>query len=124
MTATMTLMPETDENTVCVISTGLVESEDFINAFEKPFRERLAKHGFCNAYVKFDENFLGWTPEGAETSFKFITDIAPFVRKVSYVNAPDSRRLLTSMVQPLSSGEARFYDLGQEEEAMAWIKNE
>jgi hypothetical protein len=122
MPDTMKLLPETDEKTVCVLSIGLVESDDFINVFEKPFRERIARYGSCSAYVKFDENFLGWTPEGAEASFKCITDIAPHVRKVAYVNAPDSRRLLTAMVQPLSDGEVRFYDLGQEEEAMKWVK--
>jgi len=123
MPDTMKLLPETDETVVCTVSSGLVEAEDFVNIFEKPFRERVAKYGFCNAYVKFDKDFLGWTPEGAETSFKCITDIAHLVRKVAYVNAPDSRHLLTSMLQPLGSAEVRFYDLGQEEEALSWIKN-
>lgn len=122
MTATMKLLAETDEKTVCTVSTGLVEAQDFINVFEQNFRERAKKNGFCNAFVKFDENFQGWTEEAAEASFRCITDIAPDVHKLAYINAPDSRRLLTAMVQPLSEGEVRFYDLGQEDEAMKWVK--
>lgn len=119
----MILLPETDDTTLCVGFDSFVTAENFTEVFKTNFIPRFEKNGFCNVYLRFAESFQGWTDDGAETSLKFIMANLSSARKLAHVNAPDSRRLLVSMLQPMSPVEVRYFELGEEQEALAWVKS-
>lgn len=124
MGTTMTLLPETDDNTVCISATGVMQPQDFKRYFEEPFLDRVARNGFCNVYLKFEDDFQGWSLEAADVSFRFITSNATSVRRLAYVNAPDSRRLLMAMMRPVTDTELKYFESGQEREALEWLKRQ
>ena len=119
----MTLLPETDDMTVCVGFDSFVTGDNFNEVFKANFLPRFEKNGFCNVYLRFAESFQGWTDEGAETSMKFIMENLSSARKLVHVNAPDSRRLMVSMLQPMSPVQVRYFELGEEQEALEWVKS-
>ncbi|MDB5491019.1 MAG: hypothetical protein JWO78_868 [Micavibrio sp.] len=122
MSKTIIILPETEGPTLCVSLTGIIAAEDFSEFFEKPLREVLNRFDHYNLYAVYQEEFRGWSEEAADLSFKCISAVASKAKKAAYVNAPDSRRLLMKMVQPLTSAEVRYFDSGEESQALAWIR--
>lgn len=123
MTKTITILPQSEGATLCLAFSGTITPEDFTEFHEKPLLEILKHHDHYNLCAVYNDDFEGWSEEAADLSFKCISLISPKARRAAYVNAPDSRRLLMKMVQPLTNLEVRYFDAGQEEEAFNWVKD-
>ena len=101
-----------------------VTLDDYLKYFVQPAKKIADTNGWYNLMVIHDESFTGWTPEGAEVSFRYLVEYCPMARRVAYVNATDSRMLLMKMLGPvMKDAEIRFYELGQLDEAMAWMQS-
>ena len=122
MKKTITILPETDATTLCLSMTGMVSAEDYMNFFDTPLRQMIDKNGFYNLFVSYT-NFEGWTPEAADLSFKCISTCGPKARKAAYVNPPDARMILMKTLQPILNAEVRYFNAGEDAEAIAWIKS-
>jgi hypothetical protein len=123
MKKTVTILPETEGSLLCLSLTGVIKPEDFAEFFEKPLQAIIAQYDHYSLFVVYDEAFEGWSEEAADLSFKCISAISPKARKAAYLNAPDYRHLLMKMVQPLTHLEVRYFDSGQEQEALNWLKD-
>lgn len=121
MTRTITVLPETTEDTLCLRLTGTITAEDFTANFGDPVYKMVADLDRYNLYVFYDEHFEGWSREAADLSFKCISQCSPKARKLAYVNAPDSRMLMMKMLQPIMQADIKYFELDQKDEAMKWI---
>lgn len=123
MKKSITILPETEGAVLCLSFAGTITSADFIEFHEKPLLDIISKYDHYSLCSIYEEDFEGWSEEAADLSFKCITKISPKARRAAYVNAPDSRRLLMKMVQPLTSLEVKYFDAAQKSEAIAWVKS-
>lgn len=121
MEKTITILPQTSGATLCLRLTGDITADDFSAYFDAPIKEIVPVHGYYNLYVFYDENFQSWTKEAADLSFKCISTFSPKARRLAYINAPDSRMLLMKMLEPIMQAEIRYFDIGQQQEAMDWV---
>jgi len=121
MKRTITILPETEGATLCLSFRGTITAEDFTEFHEKPLLKILESHDHYNLYVIYEDDFEGWSEDAAALSFKCISAISPKARKAAYVNAPDSRHLLMKIVQPLTHLQVRYFESGEEKEALDWI---
>ena len=122
MNRTVTILPGTDKSLLCLSLTGVVQAGDFTEFFEAPLNAIIARYDQYSLLVVYDKAFEGWSEEAAELSFKCISAISPKARKAAYVNAPDSRHLLMKMVQPLTLLQVRYFETGEEEDALNWVR--
>lgn len=123
MQSSVTFLPESDDRTVCVRATGLINAEDFQRNFVAPVMAAIAKHGQVHVYVIYSDDFQGWDPQAAEASFKTYAEFGPFGRRCAYVNVPDSLHLTLKMMRPLMPGaDIRFFEKDEADKAMAWVK--
>lgn len=118
----VSLLPESDDVTVCVRLTGLVTTEDYIQNYHNEIKRRAEKYGFFNLLVFYDENFKGWEENAAEQNFKSICELGDKPYKLAYVNPRESKIMLMKLAQPLMRAEIRYYDPGDLDEALRWIK--
>lgn len=118
---TVEILPETNDTTLFIRLRGTVTEEDYMENFDKPVKEIAYGQGMYNLCVIHDESFKGWSEGAAYHSFECISEIGARARRLSYVNAPDSRRLLMKMLSPIVQAERRYFDAEEEEEAIAWM---
>ena len=122
MTATVTILPETDDTTLCLRLNGIVTKEDYLKYFEEPLNRILEKNDHYSLLALHAADFQGWTEEAADLSFKCISTVGAKARKAAYVNAPDSRMLMMKMLKPLMTAEVRYFDEDAYDEALRWVK--
>jgi hypothetical protein len=122
MPTTIRILPETTETALCLSLSGMVSAEDYASFFDAPVVKMCNDHGYYNLALIYEETFEGWTPEAADLSFKCISANIPKARKTAYVNAPDSRMLMMKMLQPIMKAEVRYFESGQEQDAIAWVQ--
>lgn len=121
MTQTVTILPETNDTTLCLRLSGTITADDYMKNFDTPVKRIANTNGWYNLYVLHDADFVGWSPEAADLSFRCISEYSPKARRLAYINAPDSRMLMMKMLKPMMQAETKFFDEDQKDEAMAWI---
>jgi hypothetical protein len=123
MSQSITILPETDDRTLCVHITGVLNADDFEKSFITPVKTLIAGHGEFNLYAFYSDDYQGWDPSAADSSFKTYSELGPFGRRCAYVNAPDSRHLILKMMRPLMpDADIRFFDSDEAGKALAWAK--
>ena len=125
MEKTILLLPETDDRTLCLEMRGNIALRDFQDSFEAPLRAIIARQGSYNIFAVYTDDNARWQEDAAHYSFRFYNEIGPLRHRVAFVNAPDSRHLITKILQPvIINGEARFFDPDQRDEALTWVKGQ
>jgi hypothetical protein len=117
------ILPESDDRTLCVSVSGVLEVEDYENCFYQPLDKMVKagkKFGLLMIYTK---DYKGWSKEAADRSFQSIIEHGKFARKLGYVNPPESKIFQIKMARDLFSGEIRFFEEDQLQEAIKWIKS-
>lgn len=123
MSNAITILPESDDRTLCVNVTGVISAAIFLDFFIKPIRTIIERHGEFNLCAIYTD-YQGWDSDAAEASFKYYAEVGTQGRKLAYVNAPDSRFLLLKMLEPLlPNAEIRFFEPEERDEAIAWAKS-
>lgn len=121
MAQTITILPETSGSVLCLNLTGAVDAAAFREFFDKPLNAILAKYGHYNLLVNYDAGFLRWEEEAADLSFKSIAACGPKARRCAYVNPPESRIILMKIMNPMLTGEVRYFNPDQKVEALTWV---
>ena len=121
MTQTVFVLPESNETTLCVRYSGMVDAENYNTHHYFELLDRHAKQGWFNMVVYYDDNFEGWTPDGAEANFKSMCEMGSKARKLAYVNPRERKVLLMKMLAGhLIGGEIRYFETGEYAEAVRW----
>jgi hypothetical protein len=116
------VMPQSDECTLCVTLKGVVSVPEYEEHFYKPIKSMVESGCKYNLLIHYDPTYVGWDKKAAEMSFQSIIDYGHESRKLAYVNAPDSKMLQVKVAKPLLSGEVRFFDEEELEDALEWVK--
>jgi hypothetical protein len=120
---TITVLPETDDHTLCVSLGGLVTLEDYEECVFKPLDAFVKKGIKFDLLLHYSKDYKGWTPEAADKSFRSIIDHGKYARRMAYVNPPESKIFQVKMAAPLLGGEVRYFDDKELPEALKWIKS-
>lgn len=124
MQHSITILPESQGPALCLTLTGIITAADFIAFFEKPLNAILAEHGHYSLFIHYDSGFIRWQEDAADLSFKCIAKCSPKARRCAYINPPESRIMMMRFLDPLMTGEVRYYNQDQYDEALGWIKEE
>lgn len=124
MKTAITILPESDDRTLCIVMSGIVTADVYNEFFMKPLEKIIARHGIFNLCAIYTD-YEGWESDAAEISFKFYTKISRQIGRVSFINAPDSRHLLLKMLEPvMPNAQVKNFEPDQKDEAIAWAKNQ
>lgn len=121
---TVHILPQTTRTTLCLSLHSVVTADDFSQFFEAPLLEIIKENGFYNLFVSYAKDFEGWSEEAADLSFKCISQCSPKAKKAAYVNPLDKRFLLMKTLQPIMTAEIRYFNLGEDQQALEWILSE
>lgn len=117
------ILPESDSTTLCIRYTGMINAEEYNTYHYYKLLERHEKLGWFSMVVHYDDNFEGWTPDGAEANFRSMCEMGAKARKLAYVNARERKVLLMKMLAGhVVTGEIRYFDTGHYDEAVKWAK--
>lgn len=107
--ASITLLPDSDDQTLCLQMTGQITPDEFENKYRQEIEKRIDKNGYFNMLVYYDRNFKGWDPQAAEMNLKAIITLGRKPRKLAYVNPQKSKIMLMKLAQPILEGEIRYF---------------
>lgn len=116
------VLPETDENTLCVELSGLIKREDHARNVYARLEEMVKSKGRFNLLVHFTPSYKGWEEDAAALSLQSIVDFGKFAHRLAYINPPEKKIFQNKIMAPLLGGESRYFDEGRKAEAMAWVK--
>jgi hypothetical protein len=119
----ITIMPESDNRTLCVSLTGLIERGDYEECFFKPLQELVNNGIKFGLLIYYSKGYKGWTTEAADLSFQSIIAHGKHARKLAYVNPPESKIFQVKMAAPLLSGEVHYFEDKDLSEAIKWVKS-
>jgi DNA-binding transcriptional ArsR family regulator len=122
--ATVIVLPETDEQALCVELTGVIRREDHELNLRGNLKKIIEKKGWYNLLVKFSPSFKGWEESAAAISLKTITEFAKYGRRHAYVNPSERDIYRNKMSAPMFGGETRYFNRDQFQEALDWVKSE
>jgi hypothetical protein len=122
MTETVTQFPQTDELTLCIRMTGQVDLATYQRVFDAEVHRRVKAYKKFRLLVFYDENFIGWDPDAAEMNFKSICAVGHMAEKLAYVNPRETKIMLMKLAKPIVGCETRYFDAGELDQALQWIK--
>lgn len=123
MTKTIETLPQTSGALLCLRLHGTVSAEDFIAAFDAPLKAVVEKYGHYSLYLHYAPDFVRWSPEAADLSFKCISAFSPKVRRCAYINPPPERLLMMKFLDPLMAADVRYFNENEQDDAMMWIQD-
>jgi hypothetical protein len=119
------ILPQKAGAVLCLRFTGIVTPEDFISEFETPLHRILDQYGHYSLYIDYSKEFIKWSAEAADLSFKCITACSPKALRCAYVNPPQERLLMMKLLNPIAArAEVRYFNDGEQQVALDWILGE
>ncbi|HTK85866.1 MAG TPA: STAS/SEC14 domain-containing protein [Patescibacteria group bacterium] len=118
------VLPQTDDQTLCVEMSGLIRAEDHKRAFYDNLEKIIAKNGFYDLLIVHAPDFKGWEAGAADQSLRTIMELAKYGRRRAMVNPPEKIVLMQKVSgDKLFGGETRYFNVDQFDEALAWVKS-
>ncbi len=121
--STVTILPETEGNLICVKISGLVTADDYIANFKKQIEALIEEFGEFRLLMHYDDSFKGYTEEAAEASMKNMMELGKHVHKQAYINVPTRRVLLHKILPDVIRGETRYFDKTDVSKALDWLNS-
>lgn len=120
--STVIILPETNEQTLCVELTGRVRQEDHKKNLAGQLQKIIDRQGWYNLLVYYGPGYEGWEKDGAEISFQSIAKFGKLARRLAYVNPPEKKVFQNKISAPLFGGETRYFEDNELKQAMEWVK--
>lgn len=119
----ITILPQTDDYTLCLRFSGVVTKEEHYNSMSVPGLAIIERHGFYNLVIEYAPDYQGLTPEAADQRFRLIGDWGKYGAHVAYVN-PSARLMFMTKLARILLGKAdvRFFATSELDEAIAWAR--
>jgi len=122
--SSVTILPESDDFTLCLRFDGAVTKQDHYDNLVVPMRAMIEKHGYYNLLIFHAQTYQGYEPDAAEQSFNSINEMGKYARRIAYVN-PTARKLFqTNLTRVLLGKEVKNFDTAELEAAIMWVKAE
>ncbi len=121
--STVRVLPQTDDQMLCVEFSGLIRADDFRREFRNNLEKTIKTHGFYDVLIVHAPSFKGWEPEAADESLHTVMDLAKYGRRRAMVNPPEKIVLMQKVSgDKLFGGETRYFNADQFDEALVWVK--
>lgn len=122
MKKTVLILPQSDDDTLCITVRGRVTLDDHTHGLRKQLEERIKRVGYYNLVMFYAPDFAGWEADAAAQSFTSIYELGRYARRIAFVNPPDSKIFQTKISRPLLSGEVEIFRLEDLDNAISWAK--
>lgn len=123
MPGTVIILPQTDEQTLCLRYTGVVTKQDHYDGMVVPGLAIIERNGYYNLLIEYGPDFKGFLPDAADQSFRLIRDWGKYGRRIAYINPSPRRMFMTKIVAILLGNSAiRNFSSDEFDEAVAWVK--
>lgn len=124
MPDTVTILPETDDTTLCLTFSGAVTKEDHYNNLVVPMRAMIERHGYYNLAIHYTTDFKGFHPDAADQSFNSIREMGHYARRIAYINPTERKLFQTNLTRTLlGESEVRNFEDHERAAAIAWAKS-
>lgn len=117
-----TIMPETDDRTLCVMIDKPISGEGYATNFLPRFHDIINRHGDIRLLVYY-KAFRGWEKEAAGFDMETTARYGKKIRRLALVNPPESEALQKKLKAPLFDPQAlRLFEEKDLDKALAWVK--
>lgn len=116
-----TVMPETDDRTVCMEVDKPISLEGYKDNFLPHVENIMEKHGELRILVYFKE-YKGWEEEAAKFDIEQTLHYGKHITKLAYVNPPEKIIFANKVRKPLIKGEIKFFEEKELSKAIDWVK--
>ncbi len=113
------IIPSPHEDVVVVKAAGRLTDEDY-NVFVPELEKIISQRGPVSVLLEF-ENFKGWEPKAMWDDFKFGLKHPDDFNKMAIVGEKAWQHLFAVIAKPFTSGEIRYFDHDQIQDAWDWI---
>lgn len=121
-TDTVVILPETDDQTLCVEFSRLIRREDYRRCFREPLQKIVERHGYYDLLINHLPTFKGWEEDAADLSMQTVVEYAKYGRRRAMINAPEKFILMQKISPEVYGGETRYFGPGQFKTALNWVK--
>ncbi len=126
MTQQNKIMPESENNVLCIEVQGLVTYEYYTEMYLANLKKILEK--FEKARLLFfypdPDNFIGWENKAADVDFSTFNQYAKNIEKTAIVNPPAKVSQRWDFRMPVLGGEFREFDKAEDlPDALKWVKS-
>ncbi|MBU0800643.1 MAG: STAS/SEC14 domain-containing protein [Alphaproteobacteria bacterium] len=116
-----TIMPESDDRALCMEVDKPISRDGYLGNFVPRVEAMLKARGEIRLLVHFKE-YHGWEAEAATMSMGGLMEYGSKFRKFALVNPPKKEILRSKVNDPLMSGETRYFETDELQDAIAWVK--
>lgn len=116
-----TIMPETTDRALCVMIDKPVSLEGYKDNFLPRAHKMIEQYGEARFLVYF-KKYQGWEEEAAIMDFAATQTIGGKVNRFAIVNPPPKYIALQTLRKPLMSGETRYFNEDELQDAIIWVK--
>jgi hypothetical protein len=116
------LLPETEGSLIAVQISGRLTAEDYEQAWIPRLNDAVEQHGKIRIVVYIDETFDGWDAAALWEDTKFGLTHIREIDKMALVGGPEWIGKLTDLFGSLVPGSYKSFEVGELEDAYAWVK--
>ena len=118
---TISILPQSKGNVIGIDAVGKVYPEDYMELLRPTFLKAIDEYGSIRLLFRADK-FKGWSnPLSVLQDAKTMLKVRRHLDKVATVTSPGWKQRLTQMSSPFIRGEARAFNLDEEEKAWRWL---
>jgi hypothetical protein len=118
---TISILPQSKGNVIGVDAVGKVYPEDYEELLRPTFLKAIDEYGSIRLLFRADK-FRGWSnPLSLLQDAKTMLRVRRHLDKVATVTSPGWKHLLTRISNPFIQGEARAFNLEDEDKAWQWL---
>jgi len=118
---TVSILPQSKGNIIGIDAVGKVYPEDYEELLRPAFLKAIDEYGSIRLLFRADK-FQGWSnPLSLLQDAKTMLQVRSHLDKVATVTSPGWKQHLTRISAPFIKGEARAFNLDDEDKAWQWL---
>ena len=120
-TRTIRILPQSSGNLIGIDAVGKVYPEDYEQLLRPAFLKAIEEHGSLRLLFRADK-FRGWSsPLSLLQDAQTLLVVRRHLEKVATVTSPGWKQRLTRISTPFIRGQARAFNLEDEDRAWQWL---
>lgn len=113
-------LAENGGDLVAIKTSGKIGKED-LDRLLPEVEERIKQYGKINFYWEMDA-FEGWEPISFLRDRLFEIKHLNSFKKIAIVGAKEWEEKLANVMKPFTTAQLKYFNIGQRQEALAWLK--
>lgn len=117
-----TVMPETDDRTLCMQIDKPISKEGYRDNFIPRIKEIIDKHGEIRILIYFKQ-YDGWEEQAAGFDIETTVQYGRYVKKLAFINPSEKMIFNNKIREPLIKGDTEYFEEEDLDKAIKWVKN-